>query len=87
MLICIYDINFCVIVGSKLEHEIHNWATNALLLSAAASKPFKTKIQANSIYYTELRVSTYLGSSPGLQLVFKTYWGKNIYYVSLQKLS
>jgi hypothetical protein len=33
-------------------------------------------------YYTELHVSTYLRSSSGSQLVFKTHWVRNIDYVS-----
>jgi hypothetical protein len=35
--------------------------------------------QVNFIYYTELRVSTYLRSSSGSQFVFKTYWRRNIF--------
>ena len=40
------------------------------------SKSLQT--QLNSIYYTELQVSTYFRSSSGSQFVFKTYLGTNI---------
>jgi hypothetical protein len=36
----------------------------------------QTKI--DSIYYTELHVSTYFHSSSGSQLVFKTYKGRTV---------
>ena len=38
--------------------------------------------QLNCIYYIELHVSTYLRSPSGLQLLFKTYWERNVHYVS-----
>ena len=45
-------------------------------------KSIYSQTQPNAIYYIELHVSTYLKPSSVLQIVFKTFWGRTIHFVS-----
>jgi hypothetical protein len=45
-------------------------------------KSISVQTQLSSIYYIKLHVSTYVRSLSGSQLVFRTCWRRNVYYVS-----